>query len=217
MIPAEQILAFITASVLLALAPGPDNLFVVTQSALYGARKGVLITLGLCTGLIFHTGLVASGIAVIFQTSQLAFTLLKTAGAAYLLYLAWQALRSSAEPGQTTDRGHAAAHQTDAPAAFALYRRGILMNITNPKVSLFFLALLPQFTVPANGHPGLQMMMLGGIFILVSLVLFSLFSLFAAAVKNRLFASPRHSLWLQRIAGGVFIAMALRLLITERS
>ncbi|MEX0615235.1 MAG: LysE family transporter, partial [Methylophaga sp.] len=89
MLPVESLLPFVVASALLAIAPGPDNIFVLTQSTLYGKRSGILITLGLCTGLIFHTCLVALGVATLLQTSGWAFAVLKVLGASYLLYLAW--------------------------------------------------------------------------------------------------------------------------------
>ena len=97
MISSETIITFSTASILLALAPGPDNIFVLTQSALRGKRAGIVVMLGLCTGLIVHSSAVALGVAVIFQASAVAFSALKFVGAGYLVYLAWQAFRASAE------------------------------------------------------------------------------------------------------------------------
>ena len=137
MIPVDALLAFALASLLLALAPGPDNLFVLTESALSGPLAGFAVTLGLCTGLLLHTSAVALGVAAIFQVSALAFTLLKLVGAGYLLYLAWQAWRAPAASLPTA--------AATPPALGRLYRRGIVMNVTNPKVSIFFLAFLPQF------------------------------------------------------------------------
>ena len=133
MLALDTLVTFFSASVLLGLAPGPDNLFVLTQSALRGRGAGLLVTLGLCTGLIAHTAAVSLGVAAVFQTSALAFTLLKLVGAGYLLWLAWQAFRAAAAALPT---GRAAL------AGWALYRRGIVMNVTNPKVSIFFLAFL---------------------------------------------------------------------------
>ncbi|HEY5931038.1 MAG TPA: LysE family translocator, partial [Burkholderiales bacterium] len=98
MIPLDSVLVFFTASALLALAPGPDNIFVLTLSALHGRKAGLLVTLGLCTGLVGHTLAVALGIAALFQASAIAFAALKIAGACYLLYLAWGAFRASASP-----------------------------------------------------------------------------------------------------------------------
>lgn len=137
MIPLETLLTFFMASVLLALAPGPDNIFVLTQSSLYGKRSGLSVMLGLCTGLVFHSFAVALGVAVIFEQSALAFSVLKLAGAGYLLYLAWLAFRASATEIQGKGNGEI--------RLLKLYGRGIIMNITNPKVSIFFLAFLPQF------------------------------------------------------------------------
>ena len=130
MIPLETLLTFFLAAVLLALAPGPDNIFVLTQSSLYGKRSGLVVMLGLCTGLVVHSLAVALGIAVIFQQSALAFSVLKMAGAGYLVYLAWQAFRASVSKIQAQGNGEI--------RLLKLYGRGIIMNITNPKVSIFF-------------------------------------------------------------------------------
>ena len=203
MMPAESILAFAIASALLSIAPGPDNIFVLTQSALYGKKSGVLVTLGLCTGLIVHTTAVALGVAAIFQTSIVAFTVLKVVGAMYLAYLAWQAFRASAQsleaPGSSL--------RTNG----ALYRRGIIMNITNPKVSIFFLAFLPQFASPEHGPLATQIFLLGGLFIFVALVIFSAIALMAGTLGGWLNSSPRAQIYLNRIAGTVFAVLALKL------
>lgn len=203
MIPIESLITFTLASALLGLAPGPDNIFVLTQSALYGKRSGVLVTLGLCTGLIAHTTAVALGVAAIFQTSLVAFTLLKTAGAAYLLYLAWQAFRASAGP-LTAPRAH-------RQSGGALYRRGIIMNITNPKVSIFFLAFLPQFASPDAGALMPQIFMLGGVFMVTSLVVFSSIAVLAGELGDWLNRSPRAQVYLNRIAGTIFAGLAIKL------
>jgi len=126
-LPIETVLTFLLASLILALAPGPDNIFVLTQSALNGKASGVWVTLGLCTGLIVHTTVVAFGVAVIFQTSAMAFFALKAAGACYLLYLAWLAFGTAA--AQMDNR------KAKKLTMGKLYRRGVIMNVTNPKVS----------------------------------------------------------------------------------
>ena len=137
MIPIEVYSVFLFAAVLLALSPGPDNLFVLTQSALHGRRVGWLITLGLCTGLLVHTTAVVIGVAALLRTSAVAFNILRVAGAAYLLWLAWQMWRATSLP---------AGNARPPLRNWQYYRRGIIMNVTNPKVTLFFLAFLPQFT-----------------------------------------------------------------------
>ena len=148
MLPLETLGAFFVTAIVMGLAPGPDNIFVLTQSALYGFRAGIVTTLGLMTGLFGHTAAVALGVAALFQTSEMAFTVLKCAGAAYLLYLAWLSFRSGAS--------RAWLEQSTFPGYWALYRRGVIMNITNPKVTLFFLAFLPQFAKPELGNVPLQ-------------------------------------------------------------
>lgn len=164
MLPLDTLLSFAIASLVLGLAPGPDNLFVLTQSALRGQRAGWLVTCGLCSGLIVHTIAVTFGVAAIFQTSALAFTILKGLGATYLLYLAWQAFRAGATKLDTPPTAQVSARH--------LYRRGVIMNITNPKVSIFFLAFLPQFADPQHGALEQQLLLLGGIFIIATIFVF---------------------------------------------
>ncbi len=204
----ETLAAFFATSVLLALAPGPDNLFVLTQSALRGKAAGLCVTFGLCTGLLVHTTAVALGLAALFAASAMAFTVLKLCGAAYLLWLAWQAFRASST-----------ALQTAAPVrltGWQLYRRGIVMNITNPKVSIFFLAFLPQFADPARGPLTLQILLLGAIFILSTIVIFGGIALLAGMLGDWLTRSPGVQRVMNRMTGAIFTALALRLALSER-
>ncbi len=203
MLPAETLLAFFVAAILLGLAPGPDNIFVLTQAAVRGRSAGLVIMLGLCTGLIGHSLAVAFGVAVIFQTSALAFSALKYLGAAYLAYLAWQAFRAASvtSPGQD---------KTSAPLK-KLYLRGIIMNITNPKVSIFFLAFLPQFTDPAHGHVSLQMLILGGLFIIATFLVFGIIALLAGTLGQVLFRSNGVQQVMNKVSALVFLGLALRL------
>ena len=208
MIDNTVLLAFFTTSVILALSPGPDNLFVMAQSAQKGRMAGLFVTLGLATGLIGHTVAVAFGLAAIIRASTLAFTALKFSGAAYLLYLAWQAFRAEAatvkkEDVQAFSRGN-------------LYRRGIVMNITNPKVSLFFLAFLPQFADPRRGSMMLQFFQLGGIFIMATIFVFGLISFIAGGVGEKFSSSPLAQKIVNRIASAVFVGLALKLALSER-
>jgi len=212
MLTLDTIAIFIAASVALSLSPGPDNIFVLTQSAMYGRKAGVLITLGLCTGLLFHTAAVALGVAAIFQTSIFAFTLLKVIGALYLLYLAWQAFNAKA----TTINNDSDAKNTSQLKVKQLYRRGILMNVTNPKVAIFFLAFLPQFTHISQGSITLQMISLGGLFILSALVVFSSIAWSAGSLGEKLRESDRIQQWINKLAAIVFISLAIKLLMTER-
>lgn len=208
MIPIETVTTFFMAAVLLALAPGPDNIFVLTQSALRGKMAGLLVTLGLCTGLVVHTMAVAFGVAVIFQASEVAFTALKLLGAAYLLYLAWHAFRAGS--------ARIAAGQENGLSYGRLYRRGIIMNVTNPKVSIFFLAFLPQFADPGRGSLTLQMLMLGGIFIVSTILIFGGIALLAGSLGQWLNRSPKVQIVMNRLAGVVFVGLALKLATVRR-
>lgn len=207
MLDPHTLLLFLTSALLLCLAPGPDNLFVLGQAMLQGPKAGYLVTLGLATGLIGHTAAVALGVAALFQASALAFTLLKVCGAAYLLYLAWGAWRAGVQ-GVKREQVQLSAQ--------TLYRRGILMNLTNPKVSIFFLAFLPQFTQPEQGPLALQLLLLGGLFILCALLVFGLISLLAGRLGNWFARQPQAQSWMNRVAGTLFAGLALRLLVIER-
>ncbi len=208
MLNIDTILLFITASTLLALAPGPDNVFVLTQSMSKGAKPGIFVTLGLCTGLIVHTSAVALGVAAIFQTSQLAFDILKYIGATYLLYLAYLSFKSSSTH-------HLKANHKEL-THMKLYKRGIFMNVTNPKVSIFFLAFLPQFTNPQNGNITLQIFLLGFIFILCTFVVFGSISILAGKIGSWFNKTKNGEAILNKIAGTVFGLLALKLAFIQR-
>jgi len=197
----ETSAAFFAVSLLLALSPGPDNVFVLMQSAMRGRAAGLLVVLGLCSVMLVHTAAVAFGLATLFASSMLAFSLLKWAGALYLLLLAWQAW--NAPFGAPTAQ--------PVPDAGGLYRRGIIMNVTNPKVSIFFLAFLPQFVAAERGSVVVQVMWLGFIFMLATLLVFGAIALTAGSLGQMLLRSARAQQWLNRCAALIFAALALRL------
>jgi len=151
---------------------------------------------------------VALGVAVIFQTSAVAFSALKFIGAGYLAYLAWQAFRTSTKRIQSKPDGEL--------NRWKLYCRGIIMNITNPKVSIFFLAFLPQFADPSRGPISLQLLLLGGLFILSTILVFGSIALLAGTLGQWLNRSDRAQKILNRVAGTVFLGLALKLATTER-
>ena len=196
-------LAFFSVAVLLALSPGPDNVFVLVHAAQHGVRAGGLVVLGLCTGLLFHTAAVALGLAALLEASQLAFGVLKGVGAVYLIWLAWLSWR--APTGLL--KGQAA----QGLSARQTYARGIIMNATNPKVAIFFLAFLPQFVDPALGPVQWQVLQLGACFGLASLVVFGGIAALAGRFGQRLRASAKAQQALNRMAAVVFVALALRL------
>lgn len=208
MIEPQQLILFFTTSVLLGLAPGPDILFVLAQAAQQGKKAGLLVTLGLCTGLLVHTAAVTCGLAAVYAQSALAFTLLKVVGATYLAWLAWQSFRAGTLQGSEM--------RVDHLRPLTLYRRGIIMNITNPKVSIFFLAFLPQFADPAKGPLSLQLLLLGGLFIVATILVFSSVSLLAGALGDRFRRSSGAQKLLNRIAGTIFAALAAKLVTAQR-
>lgn len=206
--PLHTLIAFVSASLLLAISPGPDNLFVLTQSAARGWKVGVATTFGLCTGLIAHTAAVAFGVAILIRESALAFTALKLAGAAYLLWLAWGAWRAG--PTQIGATG------VQPPSLWRMYLRGIAMNVGNPKVAIFFLAFLPQFVSPDAGSAVGQIFILGALFGLSALAVFCGVALAAGAISRRLLGSARAQRALNRAAALVFVALAVNLAIARR-
>lgn len=206
---ASHLLSFFGLSLLLGLTPGPDNLFVLMQSATQGRRAGLLVTLGLCTGLLGHTAAVALGLAALLAASPAAFGALKLAGAAYLLYLAWGAWHA---PATVQADGSAAASRS---SGWRLYGRGVVMNLSNPKVAIFFLALLPQFVQADAGQVHWQIAQLGALFMLATLLVFGSFAWLAAWLGGLLRRSASAQRWLNRTAATVFAGLAARLLWSE--
>ncbi len=208
MIDSTLLLTFFLTSVILALSPGPDNLFVMAQSAQNGRRAGLSVTFGLATGLAVHTVAVALGLAALIHSSALAFSILKYIGAAYLICLAWKAFRAAAANGM--------ALQIPAHSQSYLYRRGIIMNLTNPKVTLFFMAFLPQFADPRNGSMMIQFFQLGALFIVATLIVFVLVSILAGGFGDRFRNSSLAGKSINRIAAALFIGLAFKLALSER-
>ncbi|EAS20070.1 RhtB/LysE family threonine efflux pump [Flavobacteria bacterium BBFL7] len=202
----ESLVSFAFSTLVLALSPGPDNIFVLTQSVARGSKYGIAIASGLITGCIVHTSIVALGFAVIIRDNEWLLYSIKIAGAIYLLYLAYKIFKSDAsiEFGDSN---------TSSQSLWKLYKIGITMNLLNPKVTLFFLALLPQFVIQNSYPDWIQIYMLGGVFMLVSLLTFYTIALLggkaASFIKSsRWFASAMK--WTQII---VFIGIAVAILI----
>lgn len=197
---------FLTASVMLTLAPGPDNMYLLSKSLADGARTGVALSAGLSSGIVFHTGLVMLGIAALLQSSPVAFMALKFVGAGYLLYLAWQAFHAT---------GDLALGEAGEKAAYgAIYRRGVLMNVLNPKVLLFFLAFLPQFVDTASSSASWQIALLGAIFALQAFALFSGIAICAGKVRDFIAKTRNLNHILGIVQGVVLLIISLAILLT---
>ena len=205
--PLYTLLAFLGASMALTIAPGPDNIFVMTQGIARGRRPAIVTALGMCSGVSVHTTAAAFGFSAVFYSSAVAFTVVKWAGAAYLLHLAFRTMKE-----RSAIRLSAA---EELPAA-ALFRRGFIMNVLNPKVAMFFLAFLPQFVTPASGHIPLQMLLLGFIFMVQAVVIFCLIGYFAGSIGSFILARPRIGRYFDWLTAGVFASLGVRLALAER-
>lgn len=208
LIEQQQLIYFIAASVTLTLLPGPDILFVLTQSISQGRKAGIATASGLCTGVFVHTTAAALGISALVYKSALAFEIIKYAGAAYLLYLAWQALKESGELISS-----APVRETSAAA---LYRRGIFMNVLNPKVALFFLAFLPQFANIDSGNIPVQMIFLGIIFMVQAWLIFSAISVFAGAIGEKIIQKPSIGRYINWGKAGIFTFIGIKLALSHK-
>jgi threonine/homoserine/homoserine lactone efflux protein len=181
---------------------------VLTQSISQGKTAGMAIATGLCTGLLFHTTAAALGVSAILYSSAVAFSLLKYAGAIYLLYLAYKAIRE--EDSLTSLES---VKEKNLPL---LYRRGIFMNILNPKVSLFFLAFLPQFISADSGSIPLQMIFLGAVFFAQAIVVFFIVSFFAGMIGTKTMEKPVLGKKINWVKAGIYSVIGIELALAHQ-
>jgi RhtB (resistance to homoserine/threonine) family protein len=194
---------FILAGLLLILTPGADTMYILGRSMAQGKRAGIYSVLGIVTGTLIHVTFVAFGLSLIVARSAMIFNLIKYLGA---IYLAWLGIKmiltkpdTNPEPGITAINSH------------KLYLSGILTNLLNPKVILFFLVFLPQFVKTSNAHNPVPFLILGIIFIIPGTIWCIILVIFAAKLSNKIKGNSKISLWLNRVTGGVFIALGLKL------
>ena len=197
-----DIALFIAASALLAVAPGPDIVTVLARGISQGRKAGLAAALGFAAGCLFHTALAALGVAALIRSSPLAFDLVRYAGAAYLAWIGVQAIRH---------RSAFTLAAAGAPTGLAtIFRQSVIGNALNPKVTLFFLSFLPQFVDSAAGAVGLQMAVLGIVFMALTVVIFGAVALFSGWIGERLGASPAIAARLNLFAGLTFVALGIR-------
>jgi threonine/homoserine/homoserine lactone efflux protein len=203
----SQFLSFLVPAVVVTLAPGPDNLMVLSIGISRGRRQGVAFGLGAALGCLSHTALAALGVSALIAASPVAFTALRIAGGLYLAWLGIAALRSR---GASFD-----APFSDAPGGSlrGFFVKGLVANAINPKVILFFLAFLPQFVDRSAGGIPMQTVQLGLVFTAQAALLFGTLGWFAGRVGGWMKRSPRIGSWIDRCAGCVFIALGARLLV----
>jgi threonine/homoserine/homoserine lactone efflux protein len=206
---------FFIAALVVALAPGPDNLFVLAQSATHGARAGFSVICGLCTGICVQTVLLIVGVSALIAASPIAFFVLQCCGAAYLLYLAYKSfqVRAGVVKLDAGDAGEMRAGGEGAGLSFRrLYLRGIIMNLTNPKAVLFALSFIPPAVdMSRDMSPSLQMVVLGAEFVTATFIVFGSIALLAGAVKKFMLNSPKANRNLNWFSGCVFVALAIAL------
>jgi threonine/homoserine/homoserine lactone efflux protein len=198
---------FIVASALLTIAPGPDIVYVLTRGVSQGPRAGMAAALGFASGCIFHTALAAVGIAALIRSSELAFDLVRYAGAAYLVWIGIQALRRRSS--------FAVEGAQDVRTLATIYKQSVLGNMLNPKVTLFFLAFLPQFVNAGAGNAGWQMALLGAIFMIQTVVIFGAVALFAGWIGAWIRRQPAIGRRLNVFAGMTFIALGVRVALPD--
>jgi len=195
-------LLFLAASMAITVAPGPDNLQVLARGISQGRAAGLVAALGFAAGISFHTTLAALGVAALLKSSPMAFEAVKLAGAAYLIWIGIKAIRS---------KGLSSAHERPGQPLAVVFRQSVIGNLLNPKVTLFFIVFLPQFVNPHGGQSVmLQMFELGGVFMLQTVAVFSVFGVAAGMIGAYLKRRPKVGVWLDRLAGATFIGLGLR-------
>ena len=208
MIEPAKFALFIGVSWALILAPGPDMFYVITRGMAHGRRAGIVSAIGVVCGILVHTTAAAFGLTLLLQTSAFAFLVVKFIGAIYLLYLGIQAWRD-----KSTFR-----LQTSASIAksSALFWQGVLSNVLNPKIAIFFLAFLPQFVDKGSSHVTMQMAFLGVTFAGFGLCFLLIVGYSSGTIGRWLMDRPRYAQFFQRLAGGILISLGIRLAVTER-
>ncbi len=203
-----SVISFLGAAIVLTLMPGPDNLFTLAQSIAKGKNAGIFTTLGLCTGLIVHITAATIGISAVIYQSAFAFTIVKYAGAVYLLFLAYKSFRDKGSSFNLNNE--------DTLDYKSLYKKGVIMNLLNPKVSLFFLAFFPQFINYENGNVSIQMLAYGLLFLVQTLVIFSLISIFAGKVGYFIRKNASLSKKINIIQGSLFTLIGLKIAFSQK-
>jgi threonine/homoserine/homoserine lactone efflux protein len=214
--PLDQLLLFIAAGLLLNLTPGPDVLYIVSNALRGGARSGMVAALGITAGCFVHIFAAAVGVSALMAASATAFTVLKWAGAVYLVYVGCRLMLSKG--GSAIDLEATKSYPTGARGVKdhqAIFLRGFWTNALNPKVALFFLAFLPQFIAPAVEHKAMAFLLLGLLFNFNGLWVNLGWALAAAWLASRAGVVQRSMLWLDRVAGALFITFGIKLALAE--
>lgn len=201
-------LEFLITSFIIVASPGTGALYTLAAGLSRGSKASVVAAFGCTLGCVPHMAAAILGLAALLHTSALAFETFKYLGVAYLLYMAWNTLRE--QGALSVDQ------ETSARTAVQVTVEAVLINILNPKLSIFFLAFLPQFVSTDEAHPVPHMLMLSAIFMLMTFVVFAAYGLFAAAVRDHVISRPRIMMWMRRTFAGAFAVLGAKLAFTER-
>ena len=199
---------FLVTSLIVVASPGTGVLYTLAAGLSRGSRASVVAAFGCTLGIVPHMAAVVMGLAALLHTSAAAFHTLKYLGVAYLLYMAWSALREQGALRVEREVGARSARQVITSA--------ILINILNPKLSIFFFAFLPQFVSAQEAHPLARMLELSAVFMLLTFVVFVGYGLFAAAIRNHVVSRPRVLTWMRRMFAAAFVALGAKLALAER-
>ena len=199
---------FLLTTLVIVASPGTGVLYTLAAGLTRGAKASVLAAIACTLGIIPHMAAAITGLAALLHTSALAFEVIKYLGVAYLLYMAWATLREKGALSVDTDKAPQSARK--------VLVEGILINILNPKLSLFFFAFLPQF-VPASEPNALPLMLqMSAVFMLVTFVIFAIYGVFAAAVRNHIITRPKVLTWMRRSFAAAFVGLGVKLALTDR-
>jgi threonine/homoserine/homoserine lactone efflux protein len=199
---------FLITSLIIIVSPGTGVLYTLTAGLSRGSRASVIAAFGCTLGIVPHMAAAIMGLAALLHTSALAFQTFKYLGVAYLLYMAWHALREQGALRVEKEIGARSALQVTVNA--------ILINILNPKLSIFFFAFLPQFVSASEAHPLSRMLELSVVFMLLTFAVFVGYGLFAAAIRNHVISRPRVLTWMRRAFAGAFVALGAKLALADR-
>jgi len=201
-------LEFLITSLIVVASPGTGALYTLAAGLARGSRASIVAAFGCTLGCVPHMAAAILGLAALLHTSALAFDTFKYLGVAYLLYMAWNTLSERGALSVSQETGT----RTDAQVTV----EAVLINILNPKLSIFFLAFLPQFVSTDEAHPVPHMLMLSAVFMLMTFVVFAAYGLFAASVRDHVISRPRVMTWMRRTFAGAFAALGAKLAFTER-
>jgi threonine/homoserine/homoserine lactone efflux protein len=199
---------FLITSLIIVASPGTGVLYTLAAGLSRGSKASVVAAFGCTLGIVPHMAAAIMGLAALLHTSALAFQTLKYLGVAYLLFMAWQALRERG--ALRIDK------EVDARSAMQVIVQAVLVNILNPKLSIFFFAFLPQFVSADETSPLPRMLELSGVFMLMTFVVFALYGLFAAAVRDQIISRPRILTWMRRSFAAAFAALGAKLAFADR-